>query len=129
MSHQPSHATEHMSPPEAQAAEGIAWGPVLGTGIGAVIVFAIAILIVIRMLHLREIALQPLGPDPLPVQMGQAEIGIVDQAPFDVSRALQTYRDDREQRLESWGWVDRKAGIVHMPIDRAMDLVVQEHKK
>ncbi|TMA30316.1 MAG: hypothetical protein E6J88_06060 [Deltaproteobacteria bacterium] len=129
MSHKPSHATEHMAPPEAQAEEGIKWSAVLGVGIGSVIVFAISILIVLRMLHAREKALQPMGPDPMPLQMGQAEIGIVDQTPFDVTRALQNYRTDRTQRLETWGWVDRKAGTVHMPIDRAMELVVQEHRK
>lgn len=30
-----------------------------------------------------------------------------------------------QQRLDSVGWVDRDAGVVHMPIDRAMDLLVQ----
>lgn len=29
------------------------------------------------------------------------------------------------ERLGSTGWVDRDAGIVHMPVDRAMDLIVQ----
>ena len=129
MSHQPSHAVEHMPPPAAQAEEGIKWGAVLGAGIGSLVVFAIAILIVVRMLHAREKALQPLGPDPMPRQIGQIEIGIVDQVPFDVTRSLQAYRAERTQRLETWGWVDRKAGIVHMPIDRAMELVVQEQKK
>jgi len=61
--------------------------------------------------------------------MGQAEIGIVDQVPFDVARAAQAYRKDEIERLSSWGWIDRKQGTVHMPIDRAMDLVVQEQKK
>jgi hypothetical protein len=28
--------------------------------------------------------------------------------------------------LESWGWVDRGKGVVHMPIERAMKLVVVE---
>ncbi len=129
MSHEPSHATEHLPPPEAQAAEGISWFPVLGTGIGASIIFTIAVLIVFKMMHVREKELQPLGPDPMPVQIGQNEIGIVDQPPFDVSRAVQQYRDDRAERLTSWGWIDRKAGVIHMPIDRAMDLVVQEHRK
>ena len=55
-----------MAPPEAQAEEGIKWSAVLGVGIGSVIVFAISILIVLRMLHAREKALQPLGPDPMP---------------------------------------------------------------
>jgi hypothetical protein len=118
-----------MPPPAAQAEEGINWSAVLGTGIGSLVVFAIAIFIVVRMLDAREKALQPHGPDPLPKQVGQIEIGIVDQVPFDVTRSLQAYRDERTQRLETWGWVDRKAGIVHMPIDRAMELVVQEHKK
>ena len=129
MSHETSHATEHMSPPAAQAEEGIHWPGVIGVGLGSVIIFAISVLIVFKMMHAREKALQPLGPDPLPVQMGQGEIGIVDQVPFDVTRANQQYRDDKLQRLSSWGWIDRKAGAVHMPIDRAMDLVVQEHKK
>jgi hypothetical protein len=118
-----------MSPPPVQAAEGIKWSAVLGIGIGSLVVFAIAIYIVLRMLHAREKTLQPLGPDPMPLQIGQVEIGIVDQVPYDVTRALQSYRNDRMQRLETWGWVDRKAGTIHMPIDRAMDLVVQEQKK
>ncbi len=129
MSHEPSHATEHMSPPAAQAEEGIHWGGVLGVGAGSLIIFAISVLIVFKMMHAREKTLQPLGPDPMPMQMGQKEIGIVDQVPFDVTRVLQQYRDDKLARLQSWGWVDRKAGTVHMPIDKAMDLVVQEHRK
>jgi hypothetical protein len=129
MSHQPSRATEHLPPPAAQAEEGIAWGSLLGVGIGSIVVFAISILIVVKVLHAREKQLQPNGPDPMPAQLGQSEIGIVDQVPFDVTRALQVYRQDRLARLEHWGWVDRKAGVVHMPIDEAMDLVVKEHKK
>ena len=27
------------------------------------------------------------------------------------------------RRLNGYGWVDRKAGIAHIPIDRAMDIV------
>jgi hypothetical protein len=129
MSHEPSHAAEHMPPPAAQAEEGIHWGALLGVAGGAVVAFAISIFIVVRVLHAREKALQPMGPDPVPAQIGQREIGIVEQVPFDVTHALQIYRSDRLRRLEHWGWVDRKAGIVHMPIEEAMDLVVKEHHK
>jgi hypothetical protein len=129
MSREPSHATEHLPPPEAQAEEGIAWGSLLGVVIGSIVVFSIAILIAARVLHARERELQPNGPDPIPAQLGQSEIGVVDQVPFDVTRALQAYRQDRLARLEHWGWVDRKAGVVHMPIADAMELVVKEHKK
>ena len=129
MSHEPSHATEHMAPPAAQAEEAISWFKVIGTGLGALIVFAIAVWVTARYMGLREKSLQPLGPDPIPAEIGRPEINIVDQVPFDVTRALQTYRAERIERLSSWGWVDKKAGTVHMPIDRAMDLVVKEQKK
>jgi hypothetical protein len=129
MSHEPSHVAEHMPPPTAQEEEGIAWGALLGVGIGSILVFAISILIVVKVLHAREKQLQPNGPDPMPAQLGQSEIGIVDQVPFDIARAQQAYRKDRLARLQHWGWADRKEGIVHMPVEEAMEQVVQEHKK
>lgn len=30
------------------------------------------------------------------------------------------------EQLNSYGWVDEQAGYVHIPIDRAMDLVLQQ---
>ena len=129
MSHEPSHSTEHLAPPEAQAEEAISWVKVFAVGISALIVFTIAVLLVLRMMHVRERALQPEGPDPMPRQIGQSEIGIVDQVPFDVYRGLQNYRNERLQRLESWGWIDKKQGTVHMPIEEAMDRIVEEQRK
>ena len=32
---------------------------------------------------------------------------------------------DQEKHLNSYGWVDEKAGVAHIPIDRAMDMLVQ----
>ena len=130
MSHEPSHATEHLHPPGKQAEESIRWDLVVGVGVGAIVLFTIATLIAWRFMVHRENELQiGSGPLPIPRQVGQAEIGIVDQVPFDVTRAFQTYRDERNARLESWGWVDRKAGVVHMPIEEAMERVVKEAKK
>ncbi len=40
-------------------------------------------------------------------------------ADFNELRALQV------QRLNSYGWVDQKAGMVHIPIGNAMELLVQ----
>jgi hypothetical protein len=33
----------------------------------------------------------------------------------------------QEKQAASYGWVDRKAGIVQVPIERAMELVVQDY--
>ena len=38
---------------------------------------------------------------------------------------LNGIRMNEETELNSYGWVDEKAGTVHIPIERAMDLVVQ----
>ena len=38
---------------------------------------------------------------------------------------LANLRRSEEQLLTSYGWVDRNAGIVHIPIDRAMKLIVE----
>jgi hypothetical protein len=34
-------------------------------------------------------------------------------------------RSKEEKTLYSYGWVDEKAGTIHIPIERAMDLIVQ----
>jgi hypothetical protein len=36
---------------------------------------------------------------------------------------LQAYRAEERRRAASWGWVDEKAGVVHIPVERAMDIV------
>lgn len=36
---------------------------------------------------------------------------------------LQAWRAEQETELNSYGWIDRKAGVVRIPIDRAMELV------
>lgn len=38
---------------------------------------------------------------------------------------LNSIRMNEEKELYSYGWVDEKAGTLHIPIDRAMDLIAQ----
>ena len=33
---------------------------------------------------------------------------------------------NQENQLNSYGWVDEKAGVAHIPIERAMELIVQK---
>ena len=39
---------------------------------------------------------------------------------------LQNYLQRQQYQLEHYGWVDRRQEIVHIPIDRAMDLALKE---
>ncbi len=34
-------------------------------------------------------------------------------------------RENQDERLNTYGWVDQAAGLTHIPIERAMDLVAQ----
>jgi len=65
----------------------------------------------------------PEGPALVPHEGGQGKIGIVEQRLFEHSNMGPTWREAAHQRLDSFGWVDREKGIVHIPIDRAMDMV------
>jgi hypothetical protein len=42
---------------------------------------------------------------------------------------LTQLRAGQDKQLETYAWVDRKAGVVQLPIDRAMELVVQQYGK
>ena len=126
---EPSHSTEHLAPPDAQQDSGIHSGKIILVGIAAIVIFVVSGYWSYTIYDKRSRELQPLGPDPIPRQIGQVEIGIVDQVPFDVYRTLQSYRKSSKHRLETWGWVDRKQGIVHMPIEQAMEQMVEEPKK
>ncbi len=41
-------------------------------------------------------------------------------------RELAAYRKAVRERLGGWGWVDRDAGLAHVPIERAIELVAEE---
>jgi hypothetical protein len=36
-------------------------------------------------------------------------------------------REQQAKQLNSYGWVDQKAGIVRLPIERAMELTVEKY--
>jgi hypothetical protein len=38
---------------------------------------------------------------------------------------INKFRLQEEQTLNSYGWVDQEAGVVRIPIDRAMELMAQ----
>lgn len=42
-------------------------------------------------------------------------------------KTLADLRAKQEQQAKSYGWVDQKAGVVQLPLDRAMELTVQRY--
>ena len=130
MSHQPSHSTEHLPPPEAQADEHVASFKIVAVGVIALLVFGAATVWSARILDRTARTLSPAGPLPVGKEIGKPEIGIVDQTPFEITRGAEKYRREALQRLNSYGWVDPQKGVIHVPIDKAIDqLLSQEQGK
>ena len=44
------------------------------------------------------------------------------------SNEIYRFRDNEEQRLHSYGYVNKDAGVVHIPIDRAMQVLAGRHR-
>lgn len=57
--------------------------------------------------------------------VGPAEIKNVPHLQLDSAKDLQTFREGEDAELSAYGWIDRTAGVVRIPIDRAMELVLQ----
>jgi hypothetical protein len=131
MSHEPSHSTEHLPPPQAQADERVASFKIVAVGIIALAVFGAATVWSTRILRGTARTLQPTGPIAPGKDIGRAEIGIVDQPPFETTRGAERYRRRDLEVLNNYGWVDRDKGIIHIPIDAAIDrfLAEQQGKK
>jgi hypothetical protein len=68
---------------------------------------------------------QGLGPPASPfenVRMLPPEPRLQVTAPKD----LKQYKAAQDEILNGYGWVDQKAGIVRIPIDQAMDILLQK---
>src|SRR5205823_2851973 len=59
-----------------------------------------------------------------PAKLGQSEIGHQFQRPFGLEQTARLSRQRQQERLESYGWVDRKRELIHVPIERAYDAVL-----
>jgi hypothetical protein len=99
--------------------------------IKGVAVFVVALVLTLICVHfvvlatLRFYISRESQPPPLSYvkgpPAGTAGPGLLVDAP----RLLRSLREQEDQALNTSGWVDRGRGIVRIPIDRAMDLIVR----
>ena len=99
---------------------------IVAVGAAALILFAVAAWVTIRYGYDRTRSeVLPDGPAAPPAEIGLNKIGIVEQRLFSLAVEPAEWRQQQVHRLHTWGWVDRKAGIVHAPIDEAMARVAR----
>ena len=95
-----------------------------GAGLAALIAFAtVAMLLLFNYYARREAALSPQA-NPLAVEAGprRPPEPRLQTAPIDDIHAL---RERESAVLDSYGWVNREQGVVRIPIERAIDLLVE----
>lgn len=103
--------------PETTSAGGV-WLFVIGMFVGLGV-----ILVALRVLVLWFGAAMPAGP-PWTVVAGPTHQPHVQQwsEPASVARR---YRRQQAARLSGYGWIDREHAVVRIPIERAMELIVE----
>jgi hypothetical protein len=111
--------------------EVIAFGKVITVGVLSVVLFVIGSIWALKIRTVTEASMNPVGSryTALPAGFGAEEQGIVDQVPFELNTWVAKDRAEATARLKGYGWVDKQAGVIHLPIERAMDLVVAESAK
>ena len=114
--------------PVVQEPEGMATkGPVL-VAVVCLVIFTLATLWAVAIMRGEE---RPLAAraDLTTMEIGKPEIGIVNQRLFLLQLDAKEKREEQLRRLNSYGWVDRDKQVIHLPIDRAMQLLSAEPQR
>ena len=95
---------------------------VFAAGMAGLVIFGLVVSLITFRYFVKH---QSLGPPASPfenVRQLPPEPRLQVNAPQDLER----YRIEQDKVLDSYGWVDHKAGIVRIPITRAMDILLQQ---
>jgi hypothetical protein len=94
-------------------------------GIGLAVVIGAAVVITSLFVHYR--ALQHSRQEtPVPRLAGEREATPEPRLQVDAPKELRQMRAAEEAALNSYGWVDKDAGIVKIPVDRAMEILAKK---
>lgn len=126
---QSSDAAGHGTSDVAHAQQEMSWPWIIGVGVASIAIFAVATVWSTHILNTTRAELQPAGPPPIPRQVDQYEVGIVNLRVFAMDQRAAQKRLQQMERLRSYGWVDREAGVAHIPIDEAMKMYLAEQQK
>ncbi|AKI98761.1 hypothetical protein ATI61_106150 [Archangium gephyra] len=100
---------------------------VSGVIAAALIIFTFFVVGAWAQLQQRQKHLSPAGPSQ-PQQLGKAELNIVNTGLFQLDTRAEDEKAEQHRRLHGYGWVDRDAGVVHLPIERAIERVVEQRR-
>ena len=119
------------STPEHAAVAGASGHEAFDLDVRAVAWFALAIALLLLLTAATAYAMlggfsivNPTGPMPsAPAGPGGVPLARLQSSP---QQDLRAYREQKAQALDGYRWIDRAAGIVQIPIERAMELQWRE---
>ena len=124
----PAHSPRVQQPGDLED-KNLPYRKIIAVGVASIIIFALGIVWSTALLQTATKEMHPVGPPPIPPGVDQYEVGIVNQRLFSLDQRAAEKRLQQMRRLNTYGWLDRQSGVVHVPIDVAMDMLVQEQKK
>jgi len=74
----------------------------------------------------RQNAANDVAVQQFPLAVGQDKEPPAPRLQTQPFKDVYLLRQDSNERLNSYGWADKANGIVHIPIDRAMELTLQQ---
>lgn len=82
-------------------------------------------LLLLAMFNYMERSAERVDPQPHPLASQERALPPEPRLQPDPVADMTSLRRTEDYRLNNYGWVDRDAGVAHIPIERAIDLVVQ----
>jgi hypothetical protein len=118
-----SNAHGHGHGDASGGSDAVDYGKVIGVGVASLVIFAISIWWAATIWHGAMADAEAKGGRAREFDRTRSEIGIVDQVPFSNDKRLPAWRAERARALDTYGWIDKANGVVHIPIEAAMDKV------
>ncbi len=113
----------HSGHPPAEVDRIPSW-TIAAVGLASLILFFVAAAITVTYMRREELVLNPAHP-MLPSEAGKRKVGLVEQQLFENADRARTLQAQKRAHLGSYGWVDRQKGLVHVPLDQAVERVLQ----
>ena len=121
------HEIPSETPAEAGDDDGMNLKLIVIVGLVSLAVFAASAVVAWVILEKDNASYAAQGVAPQMRNLNKTEeIGMVDYVPFDADQRLENWTRQKAQKLNGYGWADRKKGLIHIPIDEAMKEVVRQ---
>jgi hypothetical protein len=94
-------------------------------GMGLAVVLVIAVVVASLLIHYKTVQYVR-HETPIPQLAREREATLEMRLQVDAQNELREMRAAEDATLHSYGWVDKNAGIVRIPVDRAMEILAKK---